>query len=196
MWVEAILSKDDLVKVTGELSPLRIQIGKAGSIVLSDPRDLELVPGLGLRMTVTTEIDWPVLGIQIPVSVRSATLEVMPQIVESPGGDSLTFKLHLDAVDISLLPALVDRRIVELVNKELEAKHVELAWSFTKTLGHVFALPAALASVGALDLCAESGRVKITREAVALAVSFRARFEPRGLDPTPALSQGLPGPTT
>jgi hypothetical protein len=193
MWVEAILSKHDLAKVAGELSPLRIDIGKGGSIALSDPRDLELVAELGLRMTVTTEIHWPVLGIQVPVSVRSATLEVRPQIVQNPGGDALTFKLHLDQMDISILPAIVDRRIVDLVNEELEAKHVELAWSFTKTLSHVFALPEALASVGALDLCAAEGRVKITGKAIALAVSFQARVEPRKADPPPALLQNLRG---
>jgi hypothetical protein len=53
MWLEAILSKDDFAKVAGELSPLRIDIAKGGSIALSTPRDLELVPELGLRMTVT-----------------------------------------------------------------------------------------------------------------------------------------------
>jgi hypothetical protein len=36
--VEAILSKDDLAKVAGELSPLRMDIRKGGSITLSDPR--------------------------------------------------------------------------------------------------------------------------------------------------------------
>jgi hypothetical protein len=193
MWVEAVLSKVDLVEVSRDLSPLGIHIGKGGSLVLSDPRDLELVPGLGLRMTVTTEIHWPILGIQIPVSVRSATLEVRPEIVEGPGGDTLTFKLHLDQMDISILPAIVDRRIVDLVNKELEAKHVEFDWSFTKTLSHVFALPGALASVGALDLCAARGRVKITAEAIALAVSFRASVEPRKVGPPPALLQNLRG---
>jgi hypothetical protein len=147
-------------------------------------------------MTITTEIHWPVLGIQIPVSIRSATLEVRPQIVENEGGDTLTFKIHLDAVDIAILPALVDRRIVDLVNKELVAKHVELAWSFTRTLSHLFALPEALSSVGALDLCAASGCVKITGEAIALAVSFQAPVEPRRVGPPQALLQDLRGQAT
>jgi hypothetical protein len=127
------------------------------------------------------------------VSVRSATLEVRPQIVENALGDTLTFKLHLDAVDISILPALIDRRIVDLVNRELEAKHVELAWSFTRTLSHVFALPEALASVGALDLWAAAGRVKITGEAITLAVSFQARVVPRRVEPPQPLLQDRRG---
>jgi hypothetical protein len=194
MWVEAILTRDDLAKAMGELCPLRINIGEDGSVLLFDPRDLELVPDVGLRTTVTTEIHWPVLGIQIPVSVRSATLEVRPEIVQNPEGDTLTFRLHLDAADIAVLPAFVDRGIVDLVNAELQAKHIELAWRFGKTLSHVFDLPETLASAGALDLRAGSGRVKITREALALAVLFDARVEPRSVGPGPAAPSRAPEP--
>jgi hypothetical protein len=147
--------------------------------VFSEPRELVLVPDIGLRMTVTVDIHWPVLGIEIPVSVRAATLVVKPVILDNPGGANLTFKLRLDDVDFSLLPDFVDRGIVDLVNKELEAKHVELAWGYTRTLSHVFELPEALASVRALDLRASEGRVKITGEALALAVLFEARVEHR-----------------
>ena len=179
-------------ELMGQLFPLRINIGKDGNVLLTDRRDLALLPGVGLRMTITAEIHWPVLGVHIPVSVRSATLEIRPEIVENPGGDTLTFKLHLDDVDVSMLPDLVDRGIVDLVNKELEAKHVELAWGFTRTLSHVFELPEALASAGALDLRAASGRVKITSEALAIAVLFHARVEPRGEAPSPRVSEPAP----
>jgi hypothetical protein len=180
MWAEAIFTKEDLEEVTGQLFPLRIVLGNDGNVLLTDRRDLALLPGVGLRMTITAELHWPVLGVHVPVSVRSATLEIRPEIVEGPAGQTLAFKLHLDDVDISMLPAFVDHGIVELVNKELEAKHVELAWGFTRTLSHAFELPEALASAGALDLVAASGRVKVTSEALALAVLFQARVEPRG----------------
>jgi hypothetical protein len=179
MWAEAILVKSDLAELAAKFCPLRIHIGEGGNVLLSEPRDLELVPGVGLRMTVTSEIHWPVLGIQIPVSVRSAVLEVKLEILETASGDTLTFRLHLDDVDISILPAFVDRKIVDLVNAELEAKHVELSWRFAETLSHIFALPEALASASALDLRAASGRVRITSEGVAFAVSFQANVEPR-----------------
>jgi hypothetical protein len=195
MWAEAILMKEDLEQMTAQLFPLRIVIGQGGNVLLTDQRDLALVPDVGLRMTITAEIHWPVLGVEVPVSVRSATLEIRPEIVEAADGPSLAFKLHLDDVDIHILPAMVDRGIVDLVNRELEAKHVELAWGFTKTLSHVFDLPDALASAGGLDLRAESGRVKITTEALALAVLFRATVEPRGQRrPAPVDAAPLPLP--
>jgi len=183
MWAEAILTKEDLEEVTGQLFPLRITLGNDGNVLLSDRRDLALLPGVGLRMTISAEIHWPVLGVHVPVSVRSATLEVRPEIVESPAGDTLAFKLHLDDIDVSMLPGLVDRGIVDLVNHELEAKHVELSWKFTRTLSHVFKLPEALASAGTLDLRAATGRVRVTSEALALAVLFHAGVEARGATP-------------
>jgi hypothetical protein len=185
MWIEAIVTRDDLHRVIGECCPLRISLGGGGSLLLSDPRDLVLEAGVGMRLAVTVEIHWPVLGIQLPVSVRTAVLEVMPAISEKTGG-SLSFKLHLDEVDVSVLPEFVDRGIVDLVNKELEAKHVELSWSFLKTLSHVFELPDALVSARAVDVRASWGSVKITSEALVLAVSFDVRIQPRGSEPGPS----------
>jgi hypothetical protein len=179
MWVEAIVAKEDLAKVMDDLCPLRINIGEGGNVLLSDPRDVILVDGAGLQMTITVQIHWPVLGVQIPVSIRAATLEVNPEILETADRANLTFKLHLDNVDIAIFPALIDRGIVDLVNKELAAKHVELAWGFMDTLSHCFDLPDALASARALDLRATNGRVKVTGKALALAVLFEARVEPR-----------------
>ena len=50
MWAEAIFLKADLEEVTGELFPLRIVLGEGGSggtVLLTDRRDLGLVPGVG-----------------------------------------------------------------------------------------------------------------------------------------------------
>src|ERR1700688_2253455 len=128
MWVEAVLARADLDKAVRDFCPLRINLKRDGNILISDPRELELVAGVGLRMSVAVEFHWPILGIQVPVSVRSATLDVTPQILEKPAGEALTFKLHIDDVDLLILPEFVDRSIVDLVNAELEAKHVELSW--------------------------------------------------------------------
>ncbi len=179
MWVEAILTTEDLAKVMNELCPLRIRLGEGGSVLVSEPRALELVPLLGLRMTVGVELHWPVLGVQIPVAIRAAILEVKPEILKKPEGEHLTFKLRLDELDISMVPDFVDRTIVDRVNAELEAKHVELSWGFTETLSHAFDLPDALASARAIDLCAHGGWVKVTKDAMVLAVSFSAAVEPR-----------------
>ena len=187
MWLEAIVSKGDLAELAGKICPLQFNLGDGGRLSISDPRDLELVPGVGLRTTVTAQIHWPVLGVQIPLSIRAATLEVRLEVVRSAAGDALAFRLHLDDADISLVPAFVDRGIVGLVNKELDAEHFELAWAFTKALSHAFAMPKALVSAVALDMRAVSGRVEITSERLAFAVLFQARVESRGIVPSPTV---------
>jgi hypothetical protein len=183
VWTEAILTKDDLEKVVSDFCPLTINLSGGGSILLSNPRDFALLPDVGLRVTVAAEVEWPLLGIHIPVSIRSATLEIKPEIQTVAALERLTFRLGLEDVDLSMLPAFVERGIVERINKELDAKHVELSWSFTETLSHVFELPSAIASGRAIELSAKWGRVKITSEALAFAVSFQTEVHPRTSEP-------------
>src|SRR5580658_3450718 len=128
MQIEAVLTKGDLSAIINDFCPLKIALGEDGTVLLSEPRDTELVPDVGLRTRVTAEIHWPILGVRIPVTVRSAILEVSPVISEKPDGGKLTFRLALREVDISIFPAIVDRGIVNLVNKELEGRHAELSW--------------------------------------------------------------------
>jgi hypothetical protein len=185
MWIEAVLAKEDLGKAVADLCPLTIRLGDDGRLCLSDPRNIELVAERGLRMSVTVEVHWPILGRSVPVSLRCVTLELRPEILRRPEGDTLTFRPELDGVDISMLPAIVDRGIVDLVNAELDKKHIELSWRFTDTLSHVFELPDTLVSARAIDLRAVWGKVKITSEALVLAVSFHAGVELRRGDPRP-----------
>jgi hypothetical protein len=192
MWVEAILGRADLEKVLNDFCPLRIALSDGGSVLISDPREVALIADVGLRMSVTVELHWPILGIMLPVSVRCATLDLKPEVLKVEGGDQLTFKFRLDDLDVSAFPAFVDRGLVGLVNKELESKHVDLSWGFTKTLSHTFDLPLVLASARAIDLRAAWGEVRITKEALVFAVSFHTSVEPRGASPAVQTSSLVP----
>src|SRR5580704_18352473 len=161
MWIEAILTRDDFVKALNDLCPLQIRLGHGGSLVVSEPNAIELVQGVGLRTTVTAAIHWPVLGVSFPITVRAVTLEVMPLILaREDGSEKLAFKLRLDQLDFSLLPSFLDQTVVDRINEELEARHVELAWDFMRTLSHVFELPAELASARGIELKVAWGKVR------------------------------------
>jgi hypothetical protein len=179
--LEAIFAKQDVHKALEDLCPVDISLGDGGgNILISEPRDLELVPEVGLRTSVSIQVHWPVLGIQVPVSARSTTLIMRPEILKGDSSEQLSFKFRLEGLDIASFPSIVDRKIVELINNELEKKHVELSWNFIDTLSHVFELPPTLASAQAIELRAAWGEVRITSEALVLAVSFRVAFERRG----------------
>jgi hypothetical protein len=189
MWLEAILTKEDLEKIVGQFSPLTVLLGENGSLLLASPCEVSLIPGEGIGVVCDATIHWPVLGIDLPVELRSLTLRILP-VVQEEVGRRLVFRLQIDHTGVVLLPSMIDHRVTARVNEELEKKHVELSWNFLETLSHVFELPDALVSSGAISLRATDGRVKATEGALGFAVRFETTVLPR----TEAVA--VPMPTT
>ena len=179
MWVEAILSKDDVTAVITDLCPLTIHLGQDPTegqyIRLSAPRDISIVEDRGLRFTCHAEIRWPVLGIEVPLGVESLTITLSPAVAPDVGEHVLHFRPQLENIDLSWIPGMFDRRIADKINQELENKHVELSWRFAETLSHRFGLPSLLLPISALDVEVAWGKVRVTSEAMVMAVSFHTR---------------------
>ena len=174
MWVEAILMKEDLSKLVGQFLPVAIRLGDAneGELSLTDPSDVSLVAGEGLRVVCKAKVRWPVLGIDVPVTLHSLTILLRPEPVRREHGDAVVFKLEIEHADLAGVPSIIDDRITEYVNKELDAKHVELTWEVANTLAASFELPDALVPLDALKLSVAGVRVKVTTEALGIAVLF------------------------
>jgi|HubBroStandDraft_1064217.scaffolds.fasta_scaffold01911_2 hypothetical protein len=181
MWLEAILTKEDLQDVLGQFAPLEIRLGDSGKLVLATPTDVSLIEGEGMGIECDATLHWPVLGIDLPVNLRRLRVLVRPTVRPGPDGacDVLAFTLHVDRTGVAPLPDALDDRVTSLLNKELEKKHVELAWNFAGTLSHVFSLPAALASAAALSLNVKAGTVKVTGITIGFAVDFEVEVQPR-----------------
>jgi len=179
MWVEAILSKDDVTAVIIDLCPLTIHLGQDPSdehyIRLSNPRDVSIVEDRGLRFTCNAEIRWPVLGIDVPIGVESITMTLSPTVAPDAGEHVLAFRPQIENIDLSWIPEMFDQRIADKINHELEKKHVELSWRFAETLSHRFGLPSFLLPIAALDVEVAWGKVRVTSEAMVMAVSFHTR---------------------
>jgi hypothetical protein len=180
MWLEAILTREDLQEVVQEFSPLEIRLGDSGSLLLVAPSDVSVIPGQGVGVKCDATLHWPVLGLDVPVSMRALTLRVLPRVENRPQGATLVFRLQIDHTGVAMLPSFFDDRVTARVNEELEQKHVELAWNFVDALSHVFRLPPALASASAFVLTATAGKVEATETALGLAVNFRAEVRARG----------------
>jgi hypothetical protein len=187
MWVEAILSKDNVISLVGDFLPVSIHLGENADdghyLELFQPRQVSLVEGQGLRMSCGARIRWPILGIDLPVTVESVTLLLCPYIPAPPAKDAaaaaardeLVFRLTVEAIDFAWAPAAIDDRIAEKINHELAKKHALLSWPFGKTLSHVFELPSFLPPLEAVALKVAWGQVRVTSEAVVIAVSFHSR---------------------
>jgi hypothetical protein len=196
MWLEAILTREDLEGIAEKFSPLEIVLGDSGSLLLVGPCEVSLTPDEGVAVKCDATLHWPVLGFDVPVSMHGLLVHVLPSVEERADGSTLVFRLQIDRAGVAMLPSFFDCGVTARVNRELEEKHVELAWNFADTLSHVFKLPPSIASAAALSLKATAGRVKATETALGLAadftVSVQARSEgsdrnaSKGADPAPS----------
>jgi len=150
---------------------------------------VSIVVDLGLRVTCNAAIRWPVLGIDVPIDVPSITMTL--GLSMGPEGEHvLAFRPQVEAIDVSWIPEVFDRRIVEKINQELQEKHLEIAWRFAQTLSHRFALPGFLRPIAALDLGVVSGKVRIRDEAMVMAVTFKTHVVRDNASPIRPIAAG------
>jgi hypothetical protein len=183
MWIEAILSHDDLSSVVARILPLEFRLSEdeAGpEIRLSALGGVELIENQGLRIVCRAAIRWPVLGIDLPFTAESLTLLLTPSVVKTSGRDALAFRLQLSELDLSWLPAALDDTVRERINRELKDRQVHFTWNFSETLSHTFHLLNAVRPVDALELDVAWGQVRVTREALVMAVSFHGHVHREG----------------
>ena len=174
MWLEAVFSREDLQSLVADLLPLKILLGQGDhDIELADARDVSLVVDQGVRITCSAEVRWPLLGLELPIRLESVTAMLKPIVAHTEAGDTLLFTLGIEDLDVSLLPCVVDRSIAHKLNIDLARRSVELSWNFAATLSHAFELPSSLESVERLVLRVRWGKVRVTEEAMVMAVSFQ-----------------------
>lgn len=191
MWVEAVLLTEDLDHLVGQFAPLTIPLG-AGHLHLSHPDPCVLLPDVGVRVACRAKLHWPVLGIDVPVTIQSLTLLLRPQISAREHGDSLVVTLEIEDADLAGVPKILDRTITEMANKELIRKEVELSWCFARALTHSFELPKTLTPLDSLALSVQAGRVSVRSDGVGLAVRLHAVVQRHEVDPA-AASAGAEG---
>ncbi|MGH7293828.1 MAG: hypothetical protein ACRELB_02790 [Polyangiaceae bacterium] len=177
MWLEAIIPKEDLSAVVGELTPLTFLLGADGRLSLSEPSEVSLVEAVGLRAVCKAHVHWSVLGISVPVTLHSLAVLLRPEIHPRDGGPALVFRVEIEHADLAGVPDVIDDRVTQLLNHELETKHVELSWAYRTTLSHVFDLPEMLRPLERLAVTAGAARVSVTRDAAALAIEMTARVD-------------------
>jgi hypothetical protein len=186
MWLEAVLSKEDLAALIAQFVPLTIHMNPdAGGdqyIELATATHFALVADQGLRMTTRARVHWPILGIAVPITVDPLSVMIRPQITHTARGDALSFTLEIEQADFAGIPAFGDQAITQKVNRELSSRHAELAWAFSSMLSHRFHLPPLLEPLDSLALNVAWGKVRVTDEAMVLAISFHAQVSRRDDD--------------
>lgn len=179
MWLEAIITQDDLARALTQITPVKIHLDDDEStdrwLYLDRPTHIELVPEKGLRVACPAEIMWSVSVVNVPIKLHTLQVLLRPEIVKKQRGDILVFNLELEEADIKGIPSLVDNRVMGAVNKALAAK--ELAWDFTKTLTFSgIKMPKMLDPISSLSIGVNWGKRRVDQEALVLVVSFQLDF--------------------
>ena len=177
MWIEAIVTRDDLAELLRQLLPLKIHFDdtkKDRWLYLDRPTEIELVADKGLRMSCPGELMWTVSVVNVPIKLSTIRVLLRPEIITKQRGDVLAFNLQLEESDLVGIPSIIDHTIMKAVNEALV--HRELAWDFTKTLTHTVAMPKMLEPIDSLSIGVEWGKRRLDDEALVLVVSFKLAF--------------------
>lgn len=184
MKFSTVFSRDELIAFTGQWLPLKLQLGDPKKddryLLLSDPREIGLVAGKGLRIACRAQIRWPVLGLNVPITARNLCVLMSPSVVEIDGMPALAFKPRIEHADLSGVPSRLDGTLTEAVNRAL-ADRVRPTWGFGATFTRSIPMPPMLSTTASIDLSVGGGEVHVSEEAFTFSLVVRA-LAPRRAD--------------
>ena len=174
MWLDAIITAGDLQSVVDQLTPATVPLGERGHLFFDAPAEVTLVAERGLRIRCKAKLLWPVLGIDVAVTVSSMTILVLPSIESRDGERVVVFAPEVEQLDLALLPDIGDAELRSYINRELQAKRVELPWNYKETLDHRFPLPSWFRLGATFDIHSNGAAVKVTNDSIGLAIGLSA----------------------
>jgi len=187
MWLEAIITQEDLVKVLGEFLPVKILLDQEKdadgevkkdeperSLFLRTPTVVTMIPDQGVRITCPAELTWSIVGMSPSMTIDALQLMIRPEVVEKNKGHVLEFGMEVEVADFHALPGFIDATIVKAVNASLATKRP--AWNFSETLTRSVGLGTIFDRVEALKIAVGWGKTKIGAETLGLVVSFDIGF--------------------
>jgi hypothetical protein len=176
MHAEAVIPKEELLRLLRELLPLKIQLRAEQEperfVYLGAPEWIELLPGRGVRLCCDAKIQWSVSVLEVPVMVSSLRLLLHPRLASGAAGQSLEIEIQIEDADVRGVPGYFDRKIVDAANRALAAR--PLTWDFTRTLTRLIRLPPTLEPERGIDLRVKGGELRITDRGLVLTIAFDA----------------------
>jgi hypothetical protein len=175
MLIQALLTADDFVTALAEVTPLRVALDPESSdryFWLARPSSVTFIPERGVRIVTSAYLQWDVIGVSVPVTIRTAEVLLRPSIVHVDDQDILSMRAEIERLDLSHVPSLVEAPIVAALNSKLGEPEASLPWKFMETLDFHFKMPSMVAPLETLHLFAREGEARITENAVVLQVAL------------------------
>ena len=183
MWLEAIITQEDLIQVVRQFLPVKILLQGEGEekeretdrwLLLHEATQVALVPDEGLRVTCPAELSWSIARMSPTVKIDELRVLLRPEVVELNKGHVLEFNIEVEEMDFHSLPHFIDATIVKAVNAALSA--TKLRWNFTETLTRTVGLGKMFHPIEALKIGVSWGKQRISPDALVLVVSFKLGF--------------------
>jgi len=167
MHLEAHLTTSDLQNALTQLTPLVISLDPSSPqrrLSIEPPSSVELRAGVGLRVVTDLLLQWDVIGLRVPVTLRRVALCLRPHMGVLDGQAALLFDVRIEDADVSALPGFVADVIVARINDALAQPEARIAWRFTETLDFRFALPDRIQPAYNMRLFSQAGEVLVDED--------------------------------
>jgi hypothetical protein len=181
MRLEAHLTAADFQHVFAQLTPLSVALDPDSpnkQLSLKTPSEVSVIAGLGLRVETEMQLQWDVIGLRVPVTLRRVVILMTPSVGQHDGREALLFGLRIEEADVSAIPAFLRDVVVSRVNDALSKPDVRIAWQFLDTLDFGFPLPTEIRPAYSMRLYARSGSVHVEDGNVRLTVEWGLSAQP------------------
>jgi hypothetical protein len=118
----------------------------------------------------------PLGPVPITLTVQHLLVLLRPVVMGTGASSRVLFQPVIEAADLPRIPAVLDRTLVGLVNRALDARGDRLAWDLGRTLALRFVLPDTLVPLEAAQIDVAAARIRVLGDAVELTVSLTMRI--------------------
>ncbi len=146
MNVAFTLRLAELERIILAAAPLRIDLSNAEVgkrvIDIESVSRVELVAGEGIRIVGAGKITWPVLGLNVPVTLDKASVKLLPHAEATANGAlSLRLRILIESADVPMIPEFAEISVIKKVNDALVTSPPILDFDLRKLVNQHAALP-------------------------------------------------------
>jgi hypothetical protein len=193
MHLQAHLNGHDFAHVLNQLTPIRIGLDPDSDrrfVAISPPTHVGMVASKGLRIVTDLQLQWDVIGIRVPVTMKNMSVLLTPSMAELDGKPALLFGVKIEGGDLSAIPSFLEHVIIDQVNDALARMRSSIAWRFMETLDFAFRLPDQVDPRYLVRLFASAGTARVEHDTLILTVDWGLEAHPHALH-APPVEDGL-----
>jgi hypothetical protein len=187
MRLEAHLTTGDLQDALFQLTPMAVSLDPdtpSRRLSIRAPSKVALLDGRGLQVVTDLQLQWDLIGVRVPVTLRRVSLLLCPVVELHEGQPALLFVPQLQEADLSAIPGILRDVILARINDALTRPEARIVWRFMDTLDFRFPLPSQVVPAFEVRLFARSASVHVENGVLRLGIDWGLTAEA----PQPATS--------